>query len=125
MKYIRNIATFVCLVFFIASVVIVAFNFYAWSQSVETQAVVVAAEEQDSLISKWQFTYRYLVDGEEYQASNLVKTYEPYMVGDIVNILYTPAEPARIVRPLDAFAYVGVAVASIALTLKVNDYFKE
>lgn len=122
MKY---IATFVCLAAFIASVAIAAFNSYCWSQSVETQAVVVAAEEQNSHISKWQFTYRYLVDGEEYQASELVKTYKPYKVGDIVNILYTPAEPARIVRPLDAFAYVGVAVASITLTLKVNDYFEE
>ena len=125
MRYIRNIAILVCSVFFIASVVIAAFNFYTWSQSVETQAVVVAAEEQDSLISKWQFTYRYLADGEEYQVSELVKTYKPYKAGDIVNILYTPAEPTRIVSPLDAFAYVGVAIASIALILKVNDYFKE
>lgn len=114
-------------VFFMISVVclfLAGFSLYAYSQSTETQAVVIQVEDENPYLinSPKNCTYRYLVNGVEVFTQDQKSYRSDIKVGDIVNIRYTPAEPTRLASSMDVIAYIAATV--VAFTMATTAEYK-
>lgn len=96
-------------------------NFFRGRDYLDAQATIVSIEESEFSTAEdkdYAVTVRYTVEGKEYTQE--LGSYSPsYEVGRTVDILYDPADPARIVLKPGGFTYaiLGIGVLLVALSL--------